>query len=128
MKKYLLDTHTLIWFLEGDSQISAVAKELVLDTDNQLFVSIASLWEMAIKTSIGKLTLTQSLEQITLRLPLEFIKLLPIEIPHILALQGLPFYHKDPFDRLLIVQTMIEDMTIISIESIFDQYGVKRIW
>ena len=128
MKKYLLDTHTLIWFLEGDSQISAVAKELVLDTDNQLFVSIASLWEMAIKTSIGKLTLTQSLEQITLRLPLEFIELLPIEILHILALQGLPFHHKDPFDRLLIVQTMTEDMTIISIESIFDQYGVKRIW
>ncbi len=128
MKKYLLDTHTLIWFLEGDSQISAVAKELVLDTDNQLFVSIASLWEMTIKTSIGKLTLTQSLEQITLRLPLEFIELLPIEILHILALQGLPFHHKDPFDRLLIVQTMTEDMTIISIESIFDQYGVKRIW
>lgn len=80
MKKYLLDIHTLIWFLEGDSQISAVAKELVLDTDNQLFVSIISLWEMAIKMSIGKLTLTQSLEQITLRLPLKFIELLPIEI------------------------------------------------
>lgn len=128
MKKYLLDTHTLIWFLEGDSQISPLAKSLVLDTDNQLFVSMASLWEMAIKTSIGKLTLTQPLEEIIKRLPLEFMELLPIEVPHILAIQNLPFHHKDPFDRILIAQTITENIEIISIETIFDQYGVKRCW
>ena len=128
MKKYLLDTHTLIWFLEGDSQISPLAKSLVLDTDNELFVSMASLWEMAIKTSIGKLTLTQPLEQIIKRLPLEFMELLPIEVSHILAIQNLPFHHKDPFDRILIAQTIAENIEIISIETIFDQYGVKRSW
>jgi PIN domain nuclease of toxin-antitoxin system len=128
MKKYLLDTHTLIWFLEGDSQISPLAKSLVLDIDNQLFVSMASLWEMAIKTSIGKLTLTQPLEEIIKRLPLEFMELLPIEVPHVLAIQNLPFHHKDPFDRILIAQTITENIEIISIETIFDQYGIKRVW
>ena len=128
MKKFLLDTHALIWFLEGDIQLSSTAKTLILDTNNQLFVSVASLWEMAIKMSIGKLTLAHSIEQIIARLPLEFIELLPIEVPHILAIQKLPFHHKDPFDRLLIAQTEAEALTIISNETLFDQYAVKRIW
>ena len=128
MKNYLLDTHALIWFLEGDSQLSATAKNIILDTDNQLFVSVASLWEMAIKMSISKLTLTQSLETIIERLPLEYIEILPLEISHVLAIQNLSFHHKDPFDRILIAQTATENFTIISIETIFDQYGVKRVW
>ena len=128
MKNFLLDTHALIWFLEGDAQLSSTAKTIILDTDNRLLVSVASLWEMAIKMSIGKLTLTQSVEQIIARLPVEFIELLSIEVPHILAIQQLPFYHKDPFDRLLIAQTKTENLTIISNETIFDQYDIKRIW
>ena len=128
MKKYLLDTHALIWFLEGDNQLSNKAKNIILDTDNQLFVSIASLWEMAIKISIGKLNLTQSLELIIERLPIEFIEILPIETPSILASQNLPFHHKDPFDRILIAQTLTENLSIVSIETIFDGYGVERIW
>ena len=78
--------------------------------------------------SIGKLTLTQSLDEIIKRLPLEFIELLPLEIPHVLAVQNLPFNHKDPFDRILIAQTATDNLTIISIETIFDHYGIKRIW
>ena len=128
MKNFLLDTHALIWFLEGDAQLSLTAKTIILDTDNRLCVSVASLWEMAIKMSIGKLTLTQSVEQIIARLPVEFIELLSIEVPHILAIQQLPLHHKDPFDRLLIAQTKAENLTIISNEAIFDQYAIKRIW
>ena len=128
MKNFLLDTHALIWFLEGDAQLSLTAKTIILDTDNRLCVSVASLWEMAIKMSIGKLTLTQSVEQIIARLPVEFIELLSIEVPHILAIQQLPLHHKDPFDRLLIAQTKAENLTIISDEAIFDQYAIKRIW
>lgn len=128
MKNFLLDTHALIWFLEGDAQLSSTAKTIILDTDNRLCVSVASLWEMAIKMGIGKLTLTHSIEQIIARLPLEFIELLSIEVPHILAIQQLPFHHKDPFDRLLIAQTKTENLTIISNETIFDQYAIKRIW
>ena len=128
MKQYLLDTHALIWFLEGDTQLSETAKSIILDTNNQLSISLASLWEMAIKMSIGKLTLTQSIEQIVQRLPLEFINILPIEVPHVLAIQNLHFHHKDPFDRILIAQSLVEDFTIVSIETIFDQYLVKRAW
>ena len=128
MKQYLLDTHALIWFLEGDSQLSETAKSIILDTNNQMSISLASLWEMAIKMSIGKLTLTQSIEQIVQRLPLEFINILPIEVPHVLAIQNLHFHHKDPFDRILIAQSLVEDFTIVSIETIFDQYLVKRAW
>ena len=83
---------------------------------------------MTIKMSIGKLTLTYSIEQIIARLPLEFIELLPIEVPHILAIQKLPFHHKDPFDRLLIAQTEAEALTITSNETLFDQNAVKGIW
>jgi PIN domain nuclease of toxin-antitoxin system len=118
----------LIWFLEGDSQLSKKAKKYIQDTDNQLFVSIASLWEMAIKMSIGKLDLSQSLEKIIERLPLEFIKILPIDVFSVLQIQTLPFHHKDPFDRIIIAQTLTENLTIISIETIFDDYDVKRIW
>lgn len=128
MKQYLLDTHALIWFLEGDTQLSETAKSIILDTNNQMSISLASLWEMAIKMSIGKLTLTQSIEQIVQRLPLEFINILPIEVPHVLAIQNLHFHHKDPFDRILIAQSLVEDFTIVSIETIFDQYLVKRAW
>ena len=128
MKQYLLDTHALIWFLEGDSQLSETAKNIILDTNNQLSISLASLWEMAIKMSIGKLSLTQSIEQIVQRLPLEFINILPIEVQHVLAIQNLHFHHKDPFDRILIAQSLVEDFTIVSIETIFDQYLVKRAW
>ena len=128
MNKYLLDTHALIWFLEGDNQLSATAKGIILDTGNQMYISIASLWEMAIKISIGKLTLTQSLDKIIERLPLEFIEILPLATPHILAIQNLPFHHKDPFDKIIIAQTDAENLNIISIETIFDLYGVKRSW
>ncbi len=128
MKQFLLDTHALIWFLEGDSQLSTSAKNIILDTDNELFVSVASLWEMAIKISIGKLTLNQPLEQVIQRLPSQYITILPIEIPHVLSIKTLPFYHKDPFDRILIAQSLTENFSIISIETIFDQYSVKREW
>ena len=126
--QYLLDTHALIWFLEGDNQLSAKSKEIISDADNDLFVSVASLWEMSIKMSIGKLTLSQPLEDIIKRLPLEFIQILPINIPAVLGIQSLLFHHKDPFDRILIAQTLTENLSIISIESIFDSYGVDRIW
>ncbi len=128
MEKYLIDTHALIWFLEGDLQLSKKAKNIILNTDNQLFISSASLWEMAIKMSIGKLKMSLLLEKIIDRLTLEEIEILPIGISAILAIQNLPFHHKDPFDRILIAQTLTENMTIISIENIFDNYGVKRIW
>jgi PIN domain nuclease of toxin-antitoxin system len=128
VNRYLLDTHALIWFLEGDDQLSKKAKQIMENSENELFVSAVSLWEMAIKISIKKLNLTQPLDNIIENLTHESIHILPIDIPSILEIQNLPFYHKDPFDRLLIAQALLDNYVIISIETIFDDYNVKRAW
>ena len=126
--KYLLDTHALIWFLEGDQRLSATAQNIICNDDTDIFVSIVSLWEMAIKISLGKLELSQSLDQIFDRLPQQNITLLPIQPAHVLAVSSLPFEHRDPFDRLLIGQALVENMKFISNETLFLGYLVDRIW
>ena len=126
--KYLLDTHTLIWFLEGDKRLSTPAKDIICNNDVDIYVSIVSLWEMAIKISLGKLELSQSLDQIIDKLPQQNITLLPTQTAHVLAVLRLPFEHRDPFDRLLIAQALVENMKFISNEALFLRYGVDRVW
>jgi PIN domain nuclease of toxin-antitoxin system len=125
----LLDTHTFIWADSEPARLSSRAAALIQDPDNTILVSVASLWEMQIKLQAGKLTL---------RLPLpgivehqhknNRIELLPIMLPHVLALDGLPLHHKDPFDRILIAQAHVEKLTLLSHDSIFVQYGVTVVW
>ena len=126
--KYLLDTHTLIWFLEGDKRLSTTAQGIICNDDADVYMSIVSLWEMAIKIILGKLELSQSLDQIIDKLPQQNITLLPIQPAHVLAVLKLPFKHRDPFDRLLIGQALVENMKFISNEALFLRYGVDRIW
>jgi PIN domain nuclease of toxin-antitoxin system len=127
--RYLLDTHGLIWFLSGDARISAEARQLIEDDNNDLFVSIASLWEMAIKYSLGKLYLTQPFEVLfPAQLEANDIKVLDITIDHLQATCRLPLYHRDPFDRLIIAQAQVERLPLISTDTILDSYGVRRIW
>ncbi len=126
--KYLMDTHALIWFLEGDQRLSITAQRIICNDDADVYLSIVSLWEMAIKISLGKLELSQSLDQIIDKLPQQKITLLPIQPAHIQALLGLPFEHRDPFDRLLIGQALVEAMRLISNEALFLRYGVDRVW
>jgi PIN domain nuclease of toxin-antitoxin system len=126
--RYLLDTHTLIWFLEGDHRLSAAANDIVSDADNDIYVSIVSLWEMAIKISLGKLQLSQSLEQVIDQLGQQNITLFEVHPTHVLTVLSLPFEHRDPFDRLLIAQALVEDMKFISNEALFLRYGVVRVW
>lgn len=125
---YLLDTHALIWFLEGDERLSATAKEVMSNDDSNLYLSMASLWEMAIKISLGKLTLSRSLEQVIETLELQNITILSVKTPHVLALLNLPFEHRDPFDRLLICQALVENLRFISNENLFLRYGVEQVW
>ena len=125
--KYLLDTHALIWFLEGDQRLSATAQNIICNDDTDIFVSIVSLWEMAIKISLGKLELSQSLDQIIDKLPQQNITLLPINPAHVLAVLKLPFKHRNPFDRLLIGQALVEKMKFISNEALFLRYSVDRV-
>jgi PIN domain nuclease of toxin-antitoxin system len=110
--KLLLDTHILIWLINGNKNLSQIARQAIEDESNSLHLSIASLWEIAIKTSLGKLELGIQLEQITTNFILPSgMEILPIHLPHLLVLQTLPFHHRDPFDRLLISQAKSESLT-----------------
>lgn len=126
--KYLLDTHALIWALENDDKLSMTARNIIEDSNNIIFVSITSIWEIAIKISIGKLKLSQSLENIIISLQEQDVLLLPIQPAHILKLLDLPFEHNDPFDRLMIAQCLQENIAFISNEALFLRYGVNRVW
>lgn len=126
---YLLDTHGFVWFIEGNPRLSGQARLAIEDITNNIFLSVGSLWEMAIKVSIGKLQLNQPFEIVVpQQLRLNDIALLDITVRHTVALTKLPFHHHDPFDRLIIAQAFVEQMPIISIDGKFDAYGVQRLW
>jgi len=125
----LLDTHSFIWFVEDNQSLSAHARMLIEEPTNEVFLSIASVWEMAIKVSLGKLDLSQPFDLfIPNQLLLNDITLLDITVSHTLRVATLPFHHRDPFDRLLIAQSLVEGMPFIGIDSVFDTYGVNRLW
>lgn len=126
--KYLLDTHTLIWFLNGDRDLSAKARKAIESTEAINFVSIASLWEIAIKISLGRLSLKTSFEKIKEQISNNNFEMLPISFQDILILSSLPFHHRDPFDRLLISQVINNKFTIISKDPYFDSYEIKVLW
>ena len=127
--RLLLDTHTLLWFLLNDPRLSPTAKALIRDPANDVSVSVASCWEMAIKSGIGKLKLAEPCSMLLAReLPANMINLLPIELEHATSVESLPHHHRDPFDRLIIAQSISESLTVVGADTVFDQYGVTRIW
>lgn len=127
--RYLLDTQAfLLWDMESGKLPSSVF-ELLQAKSHTLFLSIASVWEIQIKLQIGKLRLGASLTTvIENQQQNNGIELLPIQLPHIAALDQLPPHHKDPFDRLLIAQARVEDLTLISGDPVFKQYPVQVMW
>ena len=127
--KLLLDTHTFLWFIMGNSNLSANARALIENQANEKFLSVASLWEIAIKVSIGKLALSAPFDTlIPQQLNYNGFELLKLDVLHVAALINLPFHHRDPFDRLLIAQALVEQMQIVSIDSTFDAYQAQRLW
>lgn len=125
----LLDTHAFLWFIAGSDELSVTARELIEDEENRIFLSAASLWEMAIKVSLEKITLSEPFETlIPEQLSQNGIEILNINTSHAAKIIQLPFHHRDPFDRLLIAQASVENMPIISIDESFDSHEVKRIW
>lgn len=127
--KYLLDTHSFLWFINGEASLTAKARIAIEDIQNEIFLSVASLWEIAIKISLGKLQLSQEYATfIPYQLTSNYILVLDIAIKHTSALIPLPLYHRDPFDRLIITQSLTEELPIIGKDAIFDQYGVIRYW
>jgi len=121
--KLLLDTHIFLWFIMGSPNLTSQARALIEDDKNRKFISVVSLWEIAIKSSIGKLNLSAPFDQlIPQQLSLNGFELLPIEIAHLATVTTLPFHHRDPFDRLLIAQAVTEKMPFVSSDSAFDAY------
>lgn len=110
----LLDTHTLLWFINGDEQLPPKSIQLIKNLENKCFVSIASVWKIALKISLGKLDLNGGFNEISKIMKLYDIELLPITFEHIQTLLKLKFHHRDPFDRIIISQGIVEKMTIIS--------------
>jgi PIN domain nuclease of toxin-antitoxin system len=127
--KLLIDTHVLLW-LAGDSKnLSTKVVDLILDEQNSLFLSFASIWEIQIKLQLGKLNIMKLLpELIQQQCQANDIQLLEVKLEHIYALNDLQNHHRDPFDRLLIAQTQTEDMTLVSADRIFALYDVNLFW
>ena len=127
--KLLLDTQALIWFAADDRRLSVAARTAVEDAANEVFFSGASIWEMAIKASLGKLKLSMPLDN-SFRTLLEKngIDFLAVEFDHAAHVSTLPHYQGDPFDRLLIAQAIVEGMRPVSNDEAFDKYPVQRVW
>ncbi len=125
----LVDTHALYWFVDGDEKPSESAIETIGDPDNEILISPASYWEMAIKIRLGKWRLNQPYQEfidtILVRYAFGILPILPL---HTVELLEMPFHHRDPFDRLLIAQAKTEQIPIVSSDDRFDAYGIRRIW
>ena len=127
--RVLLDTHVMYWYIEGDPQLSTTARTLIRDVSNEVLISPASYWEIAIKVSLGKWRLNRPYEDfIDIGLKQYGFLILPILPAHTARLIGMPFYHKDPFDRLLAAQALAEGIPMVSADSAFDDYDVTRLW
>jgi PIN domain nuclease of toxin-antitoxin system len=127
--RLLLDTHAWLWFVLGDKSLSTKARSLVEDPGNDKFLSPASFWETAIKISIGKYSLPMPYDQfIQHAITGQGFLLLPVLPAHTAALIALPFHHRDPFDRLLVAQSLTEPIPLVSVDATLDAYGIQRVW
>jgi PIN domain nuclease of toxin-antitoxin system len=123
--KLLLDTHAALWFLSGDERLSETAKRHLTDESNRVLLSAAVVWEVAIKRSLGKLVVPE--EYLGLLLGAG-VHALPVSIDHAAAVEGLPWHHQDPFDRMLIAQASVEAAALVSRDDALRSYGVTLIW
>ena len=128
MSRVLLDTHTLVWWVEGRENLSTKARETIQDDDTVVLVSAASAWELAIKSRQGKFKSRELSERLDEQILEEGFVALAISIEHAIRAGGLDSPHKDPFDRMLIAQAQIEDASVISKDKAFDHFAVRRIW
>lgn len=127
--RILLDTHTFLWFIQDNPRLSAHSQKLIQDSSNEALLSIASIWEIAIKISIGKLSLNATFDEIfPSQLLTNDIQALPLAIEHLSLITTLPMHHRDPFDRLIIAQAIALNIPVISIDAAFDSYPVQREW
>jgi PIN domain nuclease of toxin-antitoxin system len=127
MSQFLLDTHTFIWLSENSDELPSNLKDVIEEADI-VYLSIVSLWEIAIKLNLGKLSLKQDYEAIEIELKASDILLLPITFNDTIQIRDLPLHHRDPFDRMLIAQAITRSLTVISRDAAFDAYPIQRLW
>jgi len=127
--RFLLDTHTFLWMASEPDRLSPHARKIIESSDSQLLLSLASVWEMAIKSSLGKLELPSALGNfLEEQLEVTRTHLLDIRTEHAVRVEALPWHHRDPFDRLLIAQALFEKLPILGRDSHFDAYPIRRVW
>ena len=127
--RLLLDTHAFIWYTTDSSRLTATGRSLIDNGENDILLSTASVWEMAIKHSIGRLTFSMPfMEFIKQQLAVNRIDILEITFDHIEVVASLPLHHGDPFDRLIIAQSMAQQIPVLSVDAIFDAYAIARVW
>lgn len=125
----LIDTHTFLWMVSEEGRLGVAAREYLADVGNPLLLSIASGWEIAIKAGRGRLELRLPLEELLTQVVRRFsLKYLPLKPRHLVKVAARPDFHRDPFDRLLIAQCLVEDIPLVSADDQLDAYGIRRIW
>ena len=126
--RYLLDTHAFLWFFDDSNKLSETAAGIIEDTNVQKYVSIASLWEFAVKYSTEKLRFDGGLSHLWEMITKNGFTILPITQSYLTGIIHLPFHHRDPFDRLLVATAQAEDMTLVTADGSMELYDVKRVW
>jgi PIN domain nuclease of toxin-antitoxin system len=134
--RVLLDTHAFLWFIYADPQLSVTATDIIGDPENERLLSVASIWEMSIKVQLGKLNLPSPLDTfLTDQLAKNQVQLLSIEFAHAVFVHSMPPArfangpdHKDPFDRLIVAQALVDGIPLVSVDAVLDEYGITRVW
>jgi PIN domain nuclease of toxin-antitoxin system len=126
--RVLLDTHAFLWFMAGDLRLSGTARRAIDDNAGELWLSAASVWEMAIKASLRRLTLPAPTSDYIADKVQRGLQILTVDWPVAAAVERLPFHHRDPFDRLIIAQARAERMDVVTKDKVFRKYGVKVVW
>ena len=126
--RLLVDTHTFLWFDAGDSRLSVAARRALEEHEGEWCISMASVWEMAIKAGTGRLTLPAAAHDYVAERVRAGLRILAVEWPHAVAVERLPFHHRDPFDRLIIAQALAERLGVVTRDAVFREYGVRVVW
>ena len=126
--KLLLDTHAFLWFVAGDRRLSPTARRALTAPKAQPLLSLASVWELAIKSRLGRLTLPEPFDTYLAKKLSTNLRLLSVELSHVVAVERLPFHHQDPFDRLLVAQALSERLPIVTRDREIRKYGVEVVW
>jgi PIN domain nuclease of toxin-antitoxin system len=127
--RYLLDTHAFIWWIDNDARLSARAQAVVRDPDNEILVSAGTAWEIAIKAGLGQLEIPRDLPEIMPgQISANGFAVLPISLVHALYVARLPLLHRDPFDRILVAQAAVENLTLVTADPVLSRYDIPVIW